>query len=192
MDVRLFVFVVCCVGSGLCDKLITRSEESYRVCVCVAVCDLETTTMRRSRPELSCCANKKNRDYFLSSGGTSIFTTVQTSLGFHLVLLPMLVRSPLGLNICFWHEWSGSRSGLFTPENRLCGSHRVGGWVGQRVSLDALEKERDLSCAGIEPGFVGRAARSIVSVVTELCCRVMCDFGKDCCRNAASHCRRIL
>jgi len=25
------VFVVCCVGSGLCDKLITRPEESYRV-----------------------------------------------------------------------------------------------------------------------------------------------------------------
>jgi hypothetical protein len=35
--VRL-VFVVCCVISGLCDKLITRSEESYRVCVFVCVC----------------------------------------------------------------------------------------------------------------------------------------------------------
>jgi len=41
MDV---VFVVRCVGSGLCDKLITSSEESYRVCVCVClnVCDLDT------------------------------------------------------------------------------------------------------------------------------------------------------
>ena len=27
------VFVVCCVGSGLCDELITRLEESYRLCV---------------------------------------------------------------------------------------------------------------------------------------------------------------
>jgi len=27
------VFVVCCVGSGLCDELITRSEEPYRLCV---------------------------------------------------------------------------------------------------------------------------------------------------------------
>jgi len=27
--------VVCCVGSGLCDQLITYSEESYRVCVWV-------------------------------------------------------------------------------------------------------------------------------------------------------------
>ena len=37
------VFVVCCAGSFLCDELITRSEESIRVCVCVCVCDLETS-----------------------------------------------------------------------------------------------------------------------------------------------------
>jgi hypothetical protein len=30
------VFVVCCVGNGLCDELITRSEESYRVCVSIS------------------------------------------------------------------------------------------------------------------------------------------------------------
>ena len=38
------MLVVCCVGSGLCDKLITRSEDSYRVC------NLETSTMRWTRP----------------------------------------------------------------------------------------------------------------------------------------------
>ena len=27
------MFVVRCVGSGLCDELITRPEESYQVCV---------------------------------------------------------------------------------------------------------------------------------------------------------------
>jgi len=27
------VFVVCCVGSGRCDELVARSEESYRVSV---------------------------------------------------------------------------------------------------------------------------------------------------------------
>jgi hypothetical protein len=32
------VFVVCCVGSGLCGGLITRSEELHHVCVCVCVC----------------------------------------------------------------------------------------------------------------------------------------------------------
>ena len=29
-------------GRGLCDKLFTRPEESYRLC-CVFVCDLETS-----------------------------------------------------------------------------------------------------------------------------------------------------
>jgi hypothetical protein len=41
----------CCVLSGrvLCDELITRQEESYRLC-CVIVCDLGTLWMRRPWP----------------------------------------------------------------------------------------------------------------------------------------------
>ena len=31
-------------GTGLCDELITRPEESYGLC-CVVVCDLETPRM---------------------------------------------------------------------------------------------------------------------------------------------------
>jgi len=31
-------------GRGLCDELITRPEESYRLC-CVVMCDLETSRM---------------------------------------------------------------------------------------------------------------------------------------------------
>jgi hypothetical protein len=40
----IFVCCECRVlsGRGLCDELITRSEESYRLC-CVVVCDLETS-----------------------------------------------------------------------------------------------------------------------------------------------------
>jgi len=36
------VCVVCCTGSGICDEVITRSEESDRVsvCVCLIVCDV--------------------------------------------------------------------------------------------------------------------------------------------------------
>jgi len=30
---RLFCLLCCVGGSGLCDELIPRSEESYRVCV---------------------------------------------------------------------------------------------------------------------------------------------------------------
>jgi len=38
----MFVSCECCVlsGRGLCDELITRPEESYRLW-CVVVCDLE-------------------------------------------------------------------------------------------------------------------------------------------------------
>jgi hypothetical protein len=42
------MFVVLCVlsGRGLCDGLITRPEESYRLW-CVLVCDYVTLGMRR-------------------------------------------------------------------------------------------------------------------------------------------------
>ena len=36
----------CCVRCQVCDGLITRPEESYRLC-CVLVCDLGTSRMRR-------------------------------------------------------------------------------------------------------------------------------------------------
>jgi len=34
----VLVFVLCFIGSALCDKLITRSGDSYRVYVYVCVC----------------------------------------------------------------------------------------------------------------------------------------------------------
>ena len=45
----IFVCCECCVlsGTGLCDELITRPEESYRLW-CVVVCDLETSRMRKA------------------------------------------------------------------------------------------------------------------------------------------------
>ena len=44
----IFVCCDCCVlsGRGVCDELITRPEEFYRMW-CVVVCDLETSRMRR-------------------------------------------------------------------------------------------------------------------------------------------------
>ena len=42
------MFVVGCVGNGLCDWLVIRLEESYRVCVFLYECeimrDVETST----------------------------------------------------------------------------------------------------------------------------------------------------
>jgi hypothetical protein len=51
---------VLCVVRGLCDGLITRPEESYRLW-CVVVCDLETSSVRRLWPTGDCCAKNKRR-----------------------------------------------------------------------------------------------------------------------------------
>jgi hypothetical protein len=41
--------LLCCVGSGLCDGLITPIGESHRERV--FVCDIETSVMRRPRSD---------------------------------------------------------------------------------------------------------------------------------------------
>ena len=58
----MFVCCECCMlsGRGLCDELITRPEESYRL-RCVVVCDLETSRMRRPWPELGRSATGRGR-----------------------------------------------------------------------------------------------------------------------------------
>jgi len=63
----------CCVFSGrcLCDELIPRPKESYRLW-CVVVCGLETARMRRSWPAGGCCpkinknSKKKNTHTILN------------------------------------------------------------------------------------------------------------------------------
>ena len=56
----VFVCCDCCVlsGRGLCYKLITGPEESYRLW-CVVVCDLETSRMRRAWPASGSSATEK-------------------------------------------------------------------------------------------------------------------------------------
>ena len=58
----MFVWCECCVlsGRGLCDELITRPGESYRLW-CVVVCDLEASRMRRSWPALGRSATRKKK-----------------------------------------------------------------------------------------------------------------------------------
>jgi len=65
-----FVCCECCVlsGRGLCAGLITRPEESYRLSR-IVVCDLETSKMRRLKPDTGlwkiqpkgCNAKKTNK-----------------------------------------------------------------------------------------------------------------------------------
>jgi len=54
IEFRFLCFIACCVGGGLCEELITRQGESWWVCLCV--CDLETSTIRRPGPEMGSCA----------------------------------------------------------------------------------------------------------------------------------------
>ena len=58
---QIFVCCECRVlsGRGLCEVLITRPEESYRLW-CVVVCDLETSRIRRPWPALGRSATKKD------------------------------------------------------------------------------------------------------------------------------------
>jgi hypothetical protein len=62
----MFVCRECCVlsGRGLCDKLITLPEESYRLW-CVVVCDLETARMRRPGPALGRSATKEKKSQYV-------------------------------------------------------------------------------------------------------------------------------
>jgi len=64
----MFVCCECCVlsGRGLCDELITRPEESYRLW-CVVVCDLETSRMRRPWPALGRSATAKQKKNWIRS-----------------------------------------------------------------------------------------------------------------------------
>jgi hypothetical protein len=50
----MFFCCECCVlsGRGLCDEVITRPEKSYQLWR-VAVCDIETSTMR-SQTSINC------------------------------------------------------------------------------------------------------------------------------------------
>ena len=54
-------------GRGLCDEMITRPEETYRLW-CVAVCDTETSSMRRQNQSVVTELKKTgdiSLDYFL-------------------------------------------------------------------------------------------------------------------------------
>jgi hypothetical protein len=53
-------------GRGLCDEMITRPEDSYRLW-CVIVCDLETSRMRRPRPSLGRSATVKKKCNYVSA-----------------------------------------------------------------------------------------------------------------------------
>jgi hypothetical protein len=48
-------------------------------------------------------------------------------------------------------EWSASRPCRFTPGEVAPGTHGIGGWVGPRVGLGAVEKRNILLCRESNP-----------------------------------------
>ena len=63
-------------GRGLCDGLITRPEESYRLC-CVVVCALEASIMASLLPALGRGATGgKNCGYSVSNITNGLYETV--------------------------------------------------------------------------------------------------------------------
>jgi hypothetical protein len=50
-------------------------------------------------------------------------------------------------------EWPTLRLGRFTHAEIAPGTYWIGGWVGPRASLDAVEKKNILSLPGIQPHF---------------------------------------
>jgi hypothetical protein len=57
-------------------------------------------------------------------------------------------------------EWSASRPGRFTPEEKAPGTYWIRGWVDPRAGLDNMEKGKFLTLPGLEPQPLSRPARS--------------------------------
>jgi hypothetical protein len=57
-------------------------------------------------------------------------------------------------------QWSGSRPGRFTPEERSPVAHWIGGWVGPSIGMDNVERRKFLTLPGLELRSLGRSARS--------------------------------
>jgi len=64
----VFVCCDCCVlsGRGLCDKLITRPEESYRLW-CVVVCDPETSRNEEAMTRVGSQRHRKKKISYISN-----------------------------------------------------------------------------------------------------------------------------
>jgi hypothetical protein len=57
-------------------------------------------------------------------------------------------------------EWSASRPYRLTPGERARGTHWIGGWVGTRAGMDAVEKRKFLTLPGLELRPLGHPLHS--------------------------------
>jgi hypothetical protein len=105
------VLVGFCVGSSLCDELISRCEESYRLCVFPIVCDLDTSRMRPTWPDLGCCTKEKKSTYRRRIHISFIFRLIPDKCKIRCIIV-----TPLKKQLCFgvehncpiWRAWFGT------------------------------------------------------------------------------------
>jgi hypothetical protein len=75
------------------------------------------------------------------------------------------IAPPYFTSILDGGEWSASRPFRFTPREIAPRAHWIGGWVGPRVDLDAVEKGQILPLSRIKP----RSSNiHLVAISTEL------------------------
>jgi hypothetical protein len=68
----------------------------------------------------------------------------------HVFLTPALVE----------YDWSASRPGRFTPDERAPDTHWIGGWVEPRTGLDDMERRKNFALIGTRTLPFGYLARS--------------------------------
>ena len=121
------------VGRTPLDKLITRSEESYRLCY-VVVCDLETSRMcapyiydiSHLRVKHSTCplAKPNIQNHHDSGGQTSVFHHKGSGSSFFLIFMlqpvskiaPLLYTQFFHLNVASTRRTNGRRLGNFEKQ----------------------------------------------------------------------------
>jgi hypothetical protein len=64
---------------------------------------------------------------------------------------PRLIKHIFLTSVLAGGDWSASRSGRFTSEERAPGSHWIGGWVDPRAGLDDLENENSYPHRDLNP-----------------------------------------
>ena len=73
----MFVCCECCVlsGRGLCDELITRPEESYRLW-CVIVCDLENLKNEEAMTRVGSQRHRRKKNTFVEYCENAVSATI--------------------------------------------------------------------------------------------------------------------
>jgi hypothetical protein len=111
----------------------------FSLYICILGISRQTNCSRNSSR-----ANSKTRSYHAMNtyGGVDVYI--------HILLTSALVGG----------EWSASRPGCFTPEQRAPAVHWIEGWVGAETSLDDIARRKILPLRGLELRPLGRPARS--------------------------------